>query len=125
MTQDSEQAREQAEAPAARFDTEAEAGRYMRGERDEPVVETETADPYAKLPEHVRAGFRAYIEDHHQPGGFILAALANDLVKSFGRADPTNRERMLDIVEFLYNEAPSGCWGSKEIVAKWLKQRKD
>ena len=75
---------------------------------------------YSGIPEHIRAGFRRYVEDHVEPGGFIMACLENNLKEAFGRADDVNRARMFDIVTFLYNEAPSACWGSPAKVKAWL-----
>ena len=83
---------------------------------------TSMAIDYDKLPEHIRPGFQEYIEHRIQPGGFIMAVLCNNLVESFGRADEINQGRLFDIVSFLYNEAPSICWGSQEKVEAWLAE---
>jgi hypothetical protein len=66
-------------------------------------------------------GFREYFEKHAKPGGFITATLRNDLVNAVARADENSREHLLAIVRFLYNEAPSGAWGSEDVVKQWLK----
>jgi len=78
---------------------------------------------YEQLPEHIRHGFQAYIEEHREPGDFVMACLENNLCEACGRADETNRERMFDIVSFLYNEAPAECWGSSAKVEAWLAER--
>lgn len=78
---------------------------------------------YARLPEHLRGGMKRYIEQYCPTGGFLEAVLENNLVEAFGRADEVNRERMFDIVNFLYNEAPADCWGSPAKVEAWLAQR--
>lgn len=59
-------------------------------------------------------------------GSFVHAVLCNDLKESFGRADMGNRMTLFDIVGFVYNELPSDCWGSPEIVKQWqqLKSKK-
>ena len=77
---------------------------------------------YDLLPAHMQGGMRAYIEDKIPPGGFLRAVLANDLTGAFGRADHINVHRIRDYVDFLYNEAPSSCWGSEEKVSAWLKE---
>ena len=69
---------------------------------------------YSKLPEHIRQGVRLYIEKGVRPGGFLSAVITNNLVESFARADRINRDKMSDIVNFLYWEAPRKCWGSEE-----------
>ncbi len=76
---------------------------------------------YSRLPEHMQGGMKSYIEDRFPPGGFLRAVLENKLVEAFGRADQINAERLKDYASFLYNEAPSSCWGSEENVEAWLK----
>lgn len=76
---------------------------------------------YDRLPEHMRAGFRRYIE-HGIPGGsFMDAVLSNDLIGAMETADEINRERLFDTCVFLLNQAPAGCFGSPERVSKWIK----
>ena len=76
---------------------------------------------YEFLPEHIRCAMQRYIENRIPPGGFLMAVLSNNLVEACSRADSINRERLFDIVSFLYNEVPSVCWGSPEKVKAWLK----
>lgn len=75
---------------------------------------------YDLLPEHIRNGARLYIERGISPGGFLQAVICNDLKESIARADGINIYRMFDIVSFFYNEAPSGCWGSREKMETWI-----
>jgi len=76
---------------------------------------------YSRLPEHCQDGMKHYIENRIPPGNFLIAVLENNLSEAIGRADSVNINRIKDYVMFLYNEAPSGCWGSPEKVSKWLK----
>lgn len=76
---------------------------------------------YDKLPEHMRAGVRGYIEEGGHIGGFLTALFSNDLVGTYGKADGANREAISIWVDFLHWEAPSTCWGSIEKVTKWQK----
>ena len=78
---------------------------------------------YGRLPQHIRAGFQAYFENHLKPGGFVMACLGNNLTEAFGYADEINRERMFDIATFLYNEIPSDSWGSPGKVDAWLRKK--
>jgi hypothetical protein len=75
---------------------------------------------YSILPEHMRDVARGYVERGYPPGGFLRAVLANDLVGAFGRADGPNAHCMGDWATWLFNEAPSACWGSSEKVTAWL-----
>jgi hypothetical protein len=76
---------------------------------------------YDRLPEHMRDGARLYIEHGIAPGGFMMAVLENNLAEAFGRADYVNTHCMASWVAWLYNDAPSSCWGSPERVAAWIK----
>ncbi len=61
-----------------------------------------------------------YVVEGLQTGSFLEAVLSNDLREAFGRADIDNRHSMFDIVEYLYNNVPSVCWGSSEAYREWL-----
>jgi hypothetical protein len=78
---------------------------------------------YDGLPFSLRDGMRLYIEGHVETGGFLHAVLCNDLRKACERADAENQRRLFSIVCWVYNEAPSTCWGSPEKVAAWVAQR--
>jgi len=65
---------------------------------------------------------RLYIEEGILPGDFLTAVLSNDLMESFGRADDINRPRIYDYCVFLYNQAPSNCFGSPENVKNWVSR---
>lgn len=75
---------------------------------------------YALLPEHMRDAMKRYIERGIPGGSFLNAVLCNDLMGALGRADEVNRERLLDYGNFLYNEAPATCYGSRENVSAWI-----
>lgn len=79
----------------------------------------------AFVPEHMRDGFRLWIEKGIPPGSFGVAVLSNDLKGAFGRADYINKNHVGSIVAWLYNFAPCDCWGSKEAVENWTKRRKE
>ena len=79
---------------------------------------------YSRLPAHMREGMRLYVEEGIAPGGFAVPVLSDSLVGAYSRADDVNTQRMLDWAYWLYNEAPSGCWGSPEIVSAWMKARR-
>jgi hypothetical protein len=75
---------------------------------------------YSSLPEHMQDGTRLYVEEGIEPGGFTLAVLCNELVEAFGRADQINIAAMFDWADWLFNEAPMGCWGSASKVEAWI-----
>lgn len=77
---------------------------------------------YSGLPEYLRESMEDYIERGQEVGGFLYAVLTNDLSEAVGRADDVNIERIPQIVRWIYNEAPSTCWGSKEKVKAWIEE---
>lgn len=72
------------------------------------------------ISEHMLYSLKQYIE-HKQPvGDFLTAVLENDLSEAVARADENNLKNLPAFVGYLYNEAPSQCWGSKKKVEEWL-----
>jgi hypothetical protein len=63
---------------------------------------------------------RNYVDDHIAPGSFLIATLENNLMEAVTRADRGNLATLKEIVKFLYNNAPSNCWGSPAKVKAWL-----
>ena len=76
---------------------------------------------YELIPEHCRESVRTCIEERHPIGGFLTAVFSNDLVLAHGTADSINLAALHNYCDFLYNEALSPCWGSKDKVLAWLK----
>lgn len=75
------------------------------------------------ISEHMMDALQRYIRDRIPPGGFLMAVLENNLASAVGRADLINRRNLPAFAAYLYNNAPSDCWGSPEKVAKWLAAR--
>lgn len=48
------------------------------------------------------------------------AVLSNNLIESFSCADDINSMMVRDLVFWLYNHAPSNCWGSPRAVSDWI-----
>lgn len=71
------------------------------------------------IPEYMRGGLFRWITRGIEPGSFLSAVLCNDLREAVGRADDVNRERLADYIRFLYNYAPSACWGSPVKFKAW------
>lgn len=68
---------------------------------------------------------RRYVDDHCPVGDFLTSVICNDLREACGRADEDNLRNLPAFVAYLYNEAPSPCWGSKEKMQKWLERAQD
>lgn len=82
-------------------------------------------DSFCYVPPHMRDSFKLWIENGINAGSFGMAVLTNDLKEAIGRADDINKEHLPSIVAWLYNYAPSDCWGSVENVENWRKKARD
>lgn len=71
--------------------------------------------------EIIKESLDRYTKDRIPTGGFLTAVLENDLMGAMGRADHINRQRLPEICKYIYNELPSGIWGSREKVQNHLK----
>ncbi len=75
------------------------------------------------IPEHMVDSIAEWIETAmiHPAlmGAFLRAVLVNDLHNAVVTADPANLAALPDWVRFLYNEAPSACYGSAEKLLAW------
>lgn len=76
---------------------------------------------YSKLPECYREGMKRYIEEHILPGGFLTAFLECDLQKVMTRVDLDMVCELRNIYLWIYDEAPSSCWGGPLKVRAWVK----
>lgn len=75
------------------------------------------------IPAHTKAALDRYVNDRILPGGFLIAVLSNDLFGAVGKADSENLAALPEIVRYIYNEVPSGCWGTKDIIWKWVEDK--
>lgn len=76
-------------------------------------------DAWWKIPSHNHRSIKSYVENGVPLGSFLTAVVSNDLKGAFLNADLENGRAMRDIVAWFYNEAPSGCWGSKKKHRLW------
>ena len=75
------------------------------------------------IPQRTKDALDRYVNDRIAPGGFLMAVLSNDLFGAVGQADSENLAALPDIVRYVYNEMPSGSWGNKDIIWRWVEQR--
>lgn len=73
----------------------------------------------AGVPEHLIDGLALYIARGIRPGGFLEAVISNDS-GAFSRVDVNSRHGLFALVSFLYNSAPSTCWGSPLKFQQWI-----
>ena len=79
---------------------------------------------YAAIKPETIASLRRYADHGIPTGNFLRAVLANDLMEAMGRADAENRAAIWHICGYVYNEIPSPCHGSYEIVDAWIEKFK-
>jgi hypothetical protein len=72
------------------------------------------------VPPHLHGGLVRYIEDGTPPGNFLTAVLDNKLFEAYQFADDKSAAGMHGLIRWLYNYAPSQCFGSKEKRVEWL-----
>jgi hypothetical protein len=53
------------------------------------------------------------------PAGFLQTVMANDLIGAVERADAENIHKIPAYIAWLYNQAPSDCWGSAKKIRAW------
>ena len=76
-----------------------------------------------RLPDYMANPVYLYAAHRIPPGNFLQAVLTNDFMDVVGRADRHNIERLKEWAQFLYNEMPTGSYGSSANVMNWLKER--
>jgi len=75
------------------------------------------------IPQRMKSTLAEYVIDHSWTGGFLERILINDLVGAVGKADNDNIKNIPAYINWLYNYAPTDCWGSKEKYEKWIKNK--
>ena len=76
-------------------------------------------------PQNIIESLNRYVIKRVPPGGFLRAVLENNLMEAFGRADFQNKAELSAICNYVYNELPMNCWGSRERVNKWLENKEE
>lgn len=71
----------------------------------------------SRLPEHLRAGMKRYLEAGIQPGHFLTACIENDLVDAVTRVG--DFEELRQVATYLYTFMPAPAWGSRATRNAW------
>ena len=75
---------------------------------------------YKDIPEHTKAALKRYVLHRYKPGSGLLAVLSNDLVTAITHCDDNVLAALRPLCVWLYQFAPSDCYGSPEKVRAWL-----
>ena len=78
---------------------------------------------YSKAPVRILDSINRYVEHGLEPGGFVRAVLSNDLATTFRAADAESLRGLPDILQYIYWEIPSACWGSEAKIKAWMKNK--
>ena len=81
---------------------------------------TKAAD--REVPGHLIHSLAQYIYNGRPTGGFLEAVLQSDLFDAFRRGDEESLRGLRNLVMFLYNDAPVGCWGTRDEYRTWIKK---
>ena len=76
------------------------------------------------IPQNLIDSFDRYVNHGIPCGGFLNAVLSNDLMEAFGKADEDNRLILFDICQYIFNEVPLDCYGSREKVQDWIEKKR-
>lgn len=63
--------------------------------------------------------FRRWVLVARPPGDFLLAVLGDSLSMAVGRADHNSQRCIEYLVTYLWNDAPSRCWGDANMLIQW------
>lgn len=77
------------------------------------------SDDWHLVPSHLLRGLDGHIASGTETGEFLAAVLANDLRQAVLRADEQSLAGLRGLLQFLYCDAPSPCWGSVEARDAW------
>ncbi len=78
---------------------------------------------YSGLPENHRETVRGYLEAGLAPGSGWAAILRGDLMAVL-MVDQDTMEALPQILRWLHNRAPGGCWGTAERYHSWMAERR-
>ena len=76
------------------------------------------------ISDRMMPGLKRWIEHGTLPGDFLQAVLRNDFREVCAKADEENLQNLPAYAAYLYNEAPSDCWGSREKMIAWIEAKK-
>jgi hypothetical protein len=73
------------------------------------------------ISENVAETLRLYVEHGIEPGGAVFTILENQPVRDVvAYCDDATLAQLRPIIRWLYNDAPSQCWGSRGEVTAWM-----
>ena len=74
-----------------------------------------------RMPNHLTEKFELYINEHIDPGKFLTAIFANDMIGAIDHADFRSISNFPYFAYILKHFAPPECFGSYEKVKAWIE----
>ncbi len=78
-----------------------------------------------KIPAHMWQPLAYYVMYGIPVGSFLRAVLSNDLNSAVLNAGHININNIPAYIHWLYNNAPSGCYGSEKIYINWIAKHSE
>lgn len=75
-----------------------------------------------RIPVPIREALDRYAQHGVRTGDCMRSVLENDLMQAFDRADVETGAAMPAILAYVRCQLPGDCWGSPEIVSRWLSR---
>lgn len=74
------------------------------------------------IPQHMWGAVRRWVDQGIEGGSFLMAVMNNDFMGAVSKADDSNILCLKQWAMFVYNDLPSGCWGSEEKCNSWTQK---
>lgn len=71
------------------------------------------------IPVRIKLAIDTWVLTGAFPGNFTKSILENNLVKAINGADEESLAAIKDIVQYVVNDIPAPCWGSKDNMNSW------
>jgi hypothetical protein len=72
------------------------------------------------IPQRTKETIDNYVQHGIPMGGFLKSVFSNNLVGAVGSADNENYQSLKAIIQYMYCETPSICWGDVGIIKAWI-----
>lgn len=86
------------------------------------LSENDVAAMARLIPEHMHTELLRYVERREHVSSFLRSVLSNDLMSAASNADGPNERALASYVRWLYNYAPTDCYGSPEAYERWIRE---
>jgi len=77
------------------------------------------------IPKLTKYKLDRYATHGEVPGGFLCACIENNAMGAVCQADGDNSAALRSIMQYIYCQLPSDCWGSRAKLDAWAKARQE